>query len=103
MYVYVTLASYFGVIIHPPPENGLLASRIEILTRHQSETLKKMGESALFILTVVHNNNYYYSFTHHHFLCDDHYPIIFIEHCHLLFMLLYVNVMVVMTHSTSME
>ena len=49
MYVYVTLASYFGVIIHPPPENGLLASRIEILTRHQSETLKKMGESALFI------------------------------------------------------
>ena len=50
MYVYVTLASYFGVIIPPPPENGLLASRIEILTRHQSETLKKMGESALFIL-----------------------------------------------------
>ena len=27
-----------------PPENGLLASRIEILTRHQTESLKKIGE-----------------------------------------------------------
>ena len=26
-------------------ENGMLASRIEILTRHQTETLKKMGKT----------------------------------------------------------
>lgn len=45
----------FVFLFHFPLENGLLASRIEILTRHQSESLKKMGKSVLLFDIVQHN------------------------------------------------
>ena len=49
--MFIRLKGYLGDVLQvmsllpsSPTENGLLASRIEILTRHQTESLKKMGK-----------------------------------------------------------
>ena len=49
MYVYIFVLSLSLFLA----ENGLLATRIEMLTRHQTESLKKMGESEIEIHVII--------------------------------------------------